>query len=161
MIWIDYAAHVSVINLKEEVERCARIIEYDCFAFTSFNILPGFRYITDDRYHELPEEMKDILRTGSWYQRSSPELSWPIEENSDEQRLMEHDPCIDEPWKHFKDIDELEAYKAGIAGTAALEMAARENPLCAVIIKTDAPGAKCGCPENGRICLEQAVARTE
>ncbi|MGV8118804.1 MAG: HNH endonuclease [Candidatus Xenobiia bacterium LiM19] len=124
MIWIDYAAHVSVINLKEEVERCARIIEYDCFAFISFNILPGFRYITDDRYHELPEEMKDILRTGSWYQRSSPELSWPIEENSDEQRLMEHDPCIDEPWKHFKDIDELEAYQAELAGTAG------ENSLC-------------------------------
>ncbi|MGV8119102.1 MAG: HNH endonuclease [Candidatus Xenobiia bacterium LiM19] len=125
MIWIDYAAHVSVITLKEEAERCARIIEYDGFAFISFNILPGFRYITDDRYHELPEEMKDILRTGSWYQRSSPELSWPIEENSDEQMLMEHDPCIDEPWKHFKDIDELEAYKAGITGTAG------KNPLCA------------------------------
>jgi len=27
--------------------------------------LPSFRYITDERYHELPEEMKDILRTGS------------------------------------------------------------------------------------------------
>ena len=104
MIWIDYAAHVSVLKLKEEVERCARIIKYDCFASAFYNILPGFRYITDDRYHELSEEMKDILRTGSWYQRSSSELSWPIEENSDEQLLMEHDPCIDEPWKHFKDI---------------------------------------------------------
>ncbi|MGV8120185.1 MAG: hypothetical protein AB2L14_10540 [Candidatus Xenobiia bacterium LiM19] len=155
MIWIDYAAHVSVVTLKEEVERCARIIEYDCFASVSYNILPGFRYITDDRYHELPEEMKDILRTGSWYQCSSSELSWPIEENSDEQVLMEHDPCIDEPWKHFNDIDELEAYKAELVRIV------KGNPLCAVIIKTDAPGAKCGCPENGRICLEQAVARTE
>ena len=164
MIWIDYAAHVAVVTLKEEVERCARIIEYDCFAPVFYNILPGFRYITDDRYHELSEEMKDILRTGSWYQRSSSELSWPIEENSDELLLMEHDPRIDEPWKHFKDIDELEAYKAELARKAALAMAARENPLsacdtgqgsadgvCAVIIKTDAPGAKCGCPENGRM----------
>ena len=131
MIWIDYAAHVSVVTLKEEVERCARIIEYDCFAPVFYNILPGFRYITDDRYHELSEEMKDILRTGSWYQRSSSELSWPIEENSDEQVLMEHDPRIDEPWKHFKDIDELEVYKAELARKAALAMAARENPLFA------------------------------
>ncbi|MGV8121579.1 MAG: HNH endonuclease [Candidatus Xenobiia bacterium LiM19] len=131
MIWIDYAAHVSVISLKEEVDRCARIIEYDCFAPVFYNILPGFRYITDDRYHELPEEMKDILRTGSWYQHSSPEHSWPIEDNSDEQMLMERDPSIDEPWKYFKDIDELEAYQAELARTAALTMAARENPLCA------------------------------
>ena len=125
MIWIDYAVHVSVLQLKEEVERCARIIEYDCFAPVFYNILPGFRYITDDRYHELSEEMKDILRTGSWYQRSSSELSWPIEENSDERLLMEHDPCIDEPWKYFKDIDELEAYKAELARTVM------GNPLCA------------------------------
>ncbi|MGV8124890.1 MAG: HNH endonuclease [Candidatus Xenobiia bacterium LiM19] len=129
MIWIDYAAHVSVIKLKEEVERCARIIEYDCFAPDFYNILPGFRYITDDRYHELPEEMKDILRTGSWYQHSSPELSWPIEENSDEQMLMERDPSIDEPWKYFKDIDELEAYKAELSRKDGLAMAAMENPL--------------------------------
>ena len=136
-IWIDYAAHAPSVTLKEELERCARIIEYDFFAPTSYNILPGFRYITDDRYHELPEEMKDILRTGSWYQRSSPELSWPIEENSDERLLMEHDPCIDEPWKHFKDIDELEAYKAGLARTAG------KNPLCAPL-EPATPAAKSG-----------------
>ncbi|MGV8122028.1 MAG: HNH endonuclease [Candidatus Xenobiia bacterium LiM19] len=145
MIWIDYAAHVSVVRLKEEVERCARIIEYDCFAPVFYDILPGFRYITDDRYHELPEEMKDILRTGSWYQRSSPEHSWPIEDNSDEQILMERDPSIDEPWKYFKDIDELEAYQAELARTAALTMAARENPLCA-------PSTNQGSADSLRAC---------
>ncbi|MGV8120412.1 MAG: HNH endonuclease [Candidatus Xenobiia bacterium LiM19] len=145
MIWIDYAAHESVIRLKEEVERCARIIEYDCFAPVFYDILPGFRYITDDRYHELPEEMKDILRTGSWYQHSSPEHSWPIEDNSDEQMLMERDPSIDEPWKYFKDIDELEAYQAELARTAALTMAARENPLCAPSTGQGSKDSLCAC----------------
>jgi len=145
MIWIDYAAHVSVVKLKEEVERCARIIEYDCFAPVFYNILPGFRYITDDRYHELPEEMKDILRTGSWYQHSSPELSWPIEENSDEQMLMEQDHCIDEPWKHFKDIDELEAYKAELSRKDRFAMAARENPLCACDTGQGSKDGLCAC----------------
>ena len=42
---------------------------------------------------------------------------------------MEHDHWIDEPWKYFKYIDELEAYKAELARTAELEMATRENPL--------------------------------
>jgi len=141
-IWIDYAAHVSVITLKEEVERCARIIEYDCFASVFYNILPGFRYITDDRYHELSEEMKDILRTGSWYQRSSSELSWPIEENSDERLLMEHAPCIDEPWKHFKDIDELEAYEAEVARIV------KGNPLCVCDTGQGSTGGLCAHQAN-------------
>ncbi|MHC9542136.1 MAG: hypothetical protein AB9903_21715 [Vulcanimicrobiota bacterium] len=140
--------------MKEELERCARIIEYDFFAPTSYNILPGFRYITDDMYHELPEEMKEILRTGSWYRRSSPEQSWPLE-GVDEHMLMERDPRLEEPWKHFGDMDDYLAYEREVAERR------KKGALCAVIIKPDAPGAKCGCPENGRICLEQAVSRTE
>ncbi|MHC9544117.1 MAG: hypothetical protein AB9903_31775 [Vulcanimicrobiota bacterium] len=100
--------------MKEELERCARIIEYDFFAPTSYNILPGFRYITDDMYHELSEEMKEILRTGSWYQRSSPEQSWPLE-GVDEHMLMERDPRLEEPWKHFEDVDDYLAYEREVA----------------------------------------------
>ncbi|MHC9544768.1 MAG: hypothetical protein AB9903_35085 [Vulcanimicrobiota bacterium] len=108
------AAHAPSVTLKEELERCARIIEYDFFAPTSYNILPGFRYITDDMYHGLSEEMKEILRTGSWYRRSSPEQSWPLE-GVDEHMLMERDPCLEEPWKHFEDVDEYLAYEREVA----------------------------------------------
>jgi len=141
-IWIDYAAHAPSVTLKEELERCIRIIEYDFFAPTSYNILPGFRYITDDVYHELPEEMKKIVRTGSWYRGSSPEQSWPIE-GVDEDMLMERDPCLEEPWKHFEDVDDYLAYEreaaekgkksALCAGGQAQRRSGREseNTLCA------------------------------
>ncbi|MHC9544971.1 MAG: HNH endonuclease [Vulcanimicrobiota bacterium] len=141
-IWIDYAAHAPSVTLKEELERCARIIEYDFFAPTSYNILPGFRYITDDMYHGLSEEMKEILRTGSWYQRSSPEQSWPLE-GVDEHMLMERDPRLEEPWKHFEDVDDYLAYEreaaerrkksALCAGGQAQRRSGREseNSLCA------------------------------
>ncbi|MHC9539747.1 MAG: HNH endonuclease [Vulcanimicrobiota bacterium] len=123
-IWIDYAAHAPSVTLKEELERCARIIEYDFFAPTSYNILPGFRYITDDMYHRLSEEMKEILRTGSWYQRSSPEQSWPLE-GVDEHMLMERDPRLEEPWKHFEDVDEYLAYEREVAERS------KKSALCA------------------------------
>ena len=123
-IWIDYAAHAPSVTLKEELERCARIIEYDFFAPTSYNILPGFRYITDDMYHELSEEMKEILRTGSWYRRSSPEQSWPLE-GVDEHMLMERDLRLEEPWKHFEDVDEFLAYEREAAETR------KKSALCA------------------------------
>ena len=141
-IWIDYAAHAPSVTLKEELERCARIIEYDFFAPTSYNILPGFRYITDDMYHGLPEEMKEILRTGSWYRPSSPEQSWPLE-GVDEHMLMERDPRLEEPWKHFEDVDDYLAYEREVAerrkkgalcaGGQAQRRSGREseNSLCA------------------------------
>jgi len=31
---------------------------------SAYALLPGFRYITDDRYNKLTDEMKDIVRTG-------------------------------------------------------------------------------------------------
>ncbi|MGV8122482.1 MAG: HNH endonuclease [Candidatus Xenobiia bacterium LiM19] len=112
--WIDYAAHVPAATLKEEVERCRRILEYDCLAAGYYAILPGFRYITDDRFHELPEEMQDIIRTGAWYQSPSMASSWPLEED-DEQDVMDRDPRLEEPWKYFEDVDEFLLYEAETA----------------------------------------------
>ena len=113
-VWIDYAAHVPTVTLKEEVERCRRILEYDCLAAGYYTILPGFRYITDDRFHELPEEMQDIIRTGAWYQSPSMISSWPLEED-DEQDVMDRDPRLEEPWKYFEDVDEFLIYEAETA----------------------------------------------
>ena len=113
-IWIDYAAHAPTAELKEEVERCTRILDYDHFAPAYYNILPGFRYITEDRFYELPEEMKEIIRTGSWYRRSSPELSWPLEDN-DEDMVQKRDPRLEEPWNYFEDVDEFLEYEAEMA----------------------------------------------
>ncbi|MHC9538316.1 MAG: HNH endonuclease [Vulcanimicrobiota bacterium] len=112
--WIDYAAHVPTATLKEEVERCRRILEYDCLAAGYYAILPGFRYITDDRFHELPEEIQDIIRTGAWYQSPSMASSWPLEED-DEQDVMDRDPRLEEPWNYFEDVDELLIYEAETA----------------------------------------------
>jgi len=109
--WIDYAAHVPTVNLQEEVERCRRIIEYDCLAAGFYAILPGFRYITDDRFHELPEDIRDIIRTGAWYQGPSMLSSWPLEED-DEQCVTERDRRLEEPWNYFGDVDELLIYQA-------------------------------------------------
>ena len=115
-VWIDYAAHVPTATLKEEVERCMRILEYDCLAAGYYAILPGFRYITDDRFHELPEEMQDIIRTGAWYQSPSMVSSWPLEED-DEQDVMDRDLRLEEPWKYFEDVDEFLIYEAETAET--------------------------------------------
>jgi len=120
-VWIDYAAHVPTVTLQEEVERCRRILEYDCLAAGYYNILPGFRYITDERFHELPEDIQDIVRTGAWYQGSSMESSWPLEED-DEKCVMERDKRLEEPWKYFKDADEFLVYQS-----EASEMRRRER----------------------------------
>ncbi|MGV8120716.1 MAG: HNH endonuclease [Candidatus Xenobiia bacterium LiM19] len=109
--WIDYAAHVPTVNLQEEVERCRRIKEYDCLAAGYYAILPGFRYITDDRFHELPEDIQDIIRTGAWYQGPSMQSSWPLEED-DEQDVMDRDRRMEKPWNYFSDVDEFLLYEA-------------------------------------------------
>ncbi len=112
-IWIDYAAHAPTVTLREEVERCSRIMEYDLFAARSYNILPGFRYITDDRFHELTDEMQEIIKKGSWYKRYSPESCWPLEED-DERCIIERDRRLEEPWRYFDDVEELRAYEAEV-----------------------------------------------
>ncbi len=142
--WIDYAAHVPTVTLQEEVERCTRILEYDCLAAGYYNILPGFRYITDDRFHELPEDIKDIIRTGAWYQSPSMESSWPLEED-DEQYVMERDKRLEEPWKYFNDVDEFLVYQSEASEMKRRELSSRggtdrktssqnlKTPLCAVL----------------------------
>jgi len=113
-IWIDFAAHSPSVALKEELERCLRIIDYDCFSRSFYNIVPGFRYITDERYSELPDEIKKAVRTGSWYVGSSPDESWPLDEN-DEHELMERDPRLEEPWRYFEDVDDFLACEAEVS----------------------------------------------
>ena len=126
-VWIDYAAHVPTATLKEEVERCRRILQYDCLAAGYYAILPGFRYITDDRFHELPEEMQDIIRTGAWYQSPSMISSWPLEED-DEQEVMNRDRLLEEPWKYFEDLDEFLIYNAEAAERIKLSSAGGDRP---------------------------------
>jgi len=113
-IWIDFAAHSPSVALKEELERCLRIIDYDCFSRSFYNIVPGFRYITDERYSELPDDIKKAVRTGSWYGGSSPDESWPLDEN-DEHELMERDPRLEEPWRYFEDVDDFLTYEAEVS----------------------------------------------
>ncbi|MDQ7826596.1 MAG: hypothetical protein RDV48_27585, partial [Candidatus Eremiobacteraeota bacterium] len=67
MQWIAYAASVPTVDLREEAGRCARILEYDCLVSHNYSLLPGFRYLTDERFHGLPSEVQDIIRTGAWY----------------------------------------------------------------------------------------------
>jgi len=75
-IWLDFAMSRPAKELRDEVNRMLRIKEYDYFAPHSYALLPGFRYITDDRFDDLSDEMKDILRTGSWYK--GPGSQWPL-----------------------------------------------------------------------------------
>jgi len=76
-IWLDFAMSRPARELRDEVSRMLRIKDYDYFAAHNYALLPGFRYITDDRYDALSDEMKDILRTGAWYQ--GPGSQWPLE----------------------------------------------------------------------------------
>jgi hypothetical protein len=174
--WIDYAAHVPTATLKEEVERCVRIVQYDCMAPGNYTILPGFRYISDERFHELPEELKDIIRTGAWYENRSSGSSWPLEED-DEQDVIERDRRLEEPWKYFEDVDELLIYEAevreqkkkrllcvGAAGRDNPEKTG-ESPLCAGITDLDRPaqGSKsplcAGSGANGCQCQSHGDPR--
>ncbi|MGV8119911.1 MAG: hypothetical protein AB2L14_09140 [Candidatus Xenobiia bacterium LiM19] len=74
-------------ELKKEVSRILRIKEYDHFASHNYALLPGFRYITDDTYWELSEEVQDVLRTGAWYRM--PGSAWPLA--GDEEYLLDRD----------------------------------------------------------------------
>ncbi|MHC9543525.1 MAG: HNH endonuclease [Vulcanimicrobiota bacterium] len=80
-IWLDFAMSRPTKELRDEVNRILRIKEFDYFASHNYALLPGFRYITDDRYDGLSDEMKDILRTGAWYK--APGSEWPLSENDE------------------------------------------------------------------------------
>ncbi|MDQ7821935.1 MAG: hypothetical protein RDV48_03975, partial [Candidatus Eremiobacteraeota bacterium] len=84
--WIAYAASVPTVDLREEARRIARILEYDCLASHNYVILPGFRYVTDERFHDLPEEVQVLIRSGSWYTGPSLYPSWPL--LSDDEKLI-------------------------------------------------------------------------
>jgi len=155
-IWIDFAAHSPSVTLKEELERCLRIIDYDCFSRSFYNILPGFRYITDERYGELPDEIKKAIRSGSWYRRSSPDEAWPLDED-DEDMLMERDPRLEEPWRYFEDVDDFLAYEAELSESRKNLCAPPDNRdgesrknLCASLGSQDGESGKnlCAPPDN-------------
>ncbi|MHC9542260.1 MAG: hypothetical protein AB9903_22350 [Vulcanimicrobiota bacterium] len=86
-IWLDFAMKRPTRDLKNEVSRILRIKEYDHFASHNYALLPGFRYITDDTYWELPEEVQDVLRTGAWYR--GPGSAWPLA--GDDEYLLDRD----------------------------------------------------------------------
>jgi len=153
-IWIDYAAHSPSVALKEELERCMRIIDYDCFSRSFYNILPGFRYITDERYGELPDDIKKAIRTGSWYRRSSPDEAWPLDEN-DEHELMERDPRLEEPWRYFEDVDDFLAYEAEVSERKSKKV------LCASLECQDGESRKtlCASLENKADCDEATLSK--
>ncbi|MDQ7826037.1 MAG: HNH endonuclease signature motif containing protein [Candidatus Eremiobacteraeota bacterium] len=109
--WIAYAASVPTVDLREETRRIARILEYDCLASHNYMILPGFRYVTDERFHDLPEEMQDIIRTGAWYTGPSLNPSWPLE-SDDEELIASRDRRFEKPWKYFSDVEEMKAAEA-------------------------------------------------
>ncbi|MDQ7824649.1 MAG: HNH endonuclease signature motif containing protein [Candidatus Eremiobacteraeota bacterium] len=121
--WIAYAASVPTADLREEAVRIARIIEYDSFAAVSYTLLPGFRYLSDERYHELPFEVRDSIRTGSWYGGPSAVSAWPLSED-DEASLESRDRRFDEPWNHFSDVDEM------LTAEAAMKVE-KNSVLCA------------------------------
>ncbi|MDQ7821466.1 MAG: HNH endonuclease signature motif containing protein [Candidatus Eremiobacteraeota bacterium] len=137
--WIAYAASVPVITLREEAQRCARIVEYDCLVLHKYRLLPSFRYITDERFAELPEEVRECIRTGSWYEGPSLRPSWPLAEN-DGESAVSRDKRLEEPWKYFEDVDELVAYEAAMKES-------RKTVLCA------ADGSQAFTMEKGGIAL--------
>ena len=86
-IWLDFAMSRPTLELRDEVNRMLRIKEFDYFAPHNYALLPGFRYITDDRYDELSDEMREILRTGAWYK--GPGSEWPLK--TDDEHLLDKD----------------------------------------------------------------------
>ena len=86
-IWLDFAMKRPTRDLKNEVSRILRIKEYDHFASHNYALLPGFRYITDDTYWELSEEVQEALRTGAWYR--GPGSAWPLA--GDDEYLLDRD----------------------------------------------------------------------
>ncbi|MDQ7824987.1 MAG: HNH endonuclease signature motif containing protein [Candidatus Eremiobacteraeota bacterium] len=111
--WIAYAASVPTADLREEAGRCARILEYDCLVPHSYTLLPGFRYVTDERFHGLQKEVQDCIRDGSWYKGPSLDSSWPLE-SDDEEIIASRDRRFDAPWKYFNDVEEMRASEASM-----------------------------------------------
>jgi len=153
-IWLDFAMSRPARELREEVNRIVRIKEYDYFASHYYALLPGFRYITDDRYHELSDEMKDILRTGAWYK--GPGSEWPL--SSHDEHFLDKD---------FADkiADTLESDVTGLSKCAPDRLEEMEQTGAVQLSKcaTDLGGesdlvessqlSKCAANEETRACL--------
>ncbi|MDQ7826911.1 MAG: HNH endonuclease signature motif containing protein [Candidatus Eremiobacteraeota bacterium] len=124
--WIAYAASVPTADLREEAGRCARILEYDCLVPHSYTLLPGFRYVTDERFHGLQKEVQDSIRDGSWYQGPSLNPSWPLI-SDDEELIASRDRRFDAPWRYFSDVDEMRAAEASMEIEKDSRLCAREK----------------------------------
>ncbi|MDQ7825822.1 MAG: HNH endonuclease signature motif containing protein [Candidatus Eremiobacteraeota bacterium] len=109
--WIAYAASVPTVDLREEAGRIARILEYDCLASHNYKILPGFRYVTDERFHDLSSEVQVLIMSGSWYTGPSLNPSWPLRAD-DEELVASRDRRFEKPWKYFGDVEEMMASEA-------------------------------------------------
>ncbi|MDQ7823351.1 MAG: HNH endonuclease signature motif containing protein [Candidatus Eremiobacteraeota bacterium] len=131
--WIAYAASVPTADLREEAGRVARILEYDCLVPHNYALLPGFRYVTDERFHELPSEVQDCIRIGSWYQGPSLCSSWPLA-SDDEELVAGRDRRFDAPWKYFSDVDEMRASEASmeIEKNSTLCAGQKARQLCTI-----------------------------
>ncbi|MDQ7826193.1 MAG: HNH endonuclease signature motif containing protein, partial [Candidatus Eremiobacteraeota bacterium] len=121
--WIAYAASVPTADLREEAGRVARILEYDCLVSHNYTLLPGLRYLTDERFRGLSPEVQDCIRDGSWYKGPSLCSSWPLA-SDDEKLIAGRDRRFDAPWRYFSDVDEM------MASEASLEIE-RNSRLCA------------------------------
>ena len=112
-------------------------------------ILPNSKY---DGYIMIRGfTMKEIIRTGAWYNGPAIGSSWPLEED-DEQDVMERDRRLEEPWNYFEDVDEMLIYEAEAkerkqkrllcARKKAFKISGRDeaSSLCADVNGQDAPG---------------------
>lgn len=149
MIWLDFAMSRPTRELRDEVNRILRIKEYDYFAPHNYALLPGFRYITDDRYDELSDEMKDILRTGAWY--NGPGSGWPLA--SDDERLLDKDFADNVDSESY--TDQLSKCAAGRGEGSSLIEVTRLSK-CAADIETGACRCREGDQRHSDEALEQA-----
>jgi len=147
-IWLDFAMSRPTRELRDEVNRMLRIKEFDYFAPHSYALLPGFRYITDDRYDELSDEMKDIVRTGAWYK--GPGSEWPI--MADDEYLLRKD--LYDTADLEMDADQLSKCAAG-SGEVADPADANQLSKCAA----NPDKSSCKCLERHRHCSDESIEK--
>ncbi|MGV8124512.1 MAG: hypothetical protein AB2L14_32595 [Candidatus Xenobiia bacterium LiM19] len=147
-IWLDFAMSRPARELREEVNRILRIKEYDYFASHYYALLPGFRYITDDRYNELSDEMKDILRTGAWYK--GPGSEWPL--SSHDEHFLDKDFADKIADTLESDVTGLSKCAADLGGESDLAEPSQLSK-CAANVET----AACQCRDEDRHHKDEAL----
>jgi len=150
-IWLDFAMNRPTMELREEINRMLRIKEFDYFAPHYYALLPGFRYITDDRYDALSDEMKDILRTGAWYQ--GPGSQWPLA--SHDEHFLDKD--FADKVEEEQDTTRLSKCAADPGESSDLTESSRLSKCAADLEKSS-----CNCQEGHRHCSDRSIeeART-